>query len=77
MFQSFVNSYLPTRDVSLNILGESVYVGYINQHYPSKKLRDFFNPFAAARFFNDLPRVRGTFSQNWPLVRMTYIYVMP
>ena len=36
-----------------------------------------FNLFAVARFFNDLPRVRGTFSLNWPLVRMTYIYVMP
>ena len=41
-FQSFANSYLPTRDVSLNILGECDYDSYINQNSPSKKSRDFF-----------------------------------
>ena len=37
-FQSFANSYLPTRDASMNILGECVYVSYINQILSFKKI---------------------------------------
>ena len=41
-FQSFANSYLPTRDASMNILGECVYVSYINQILSFKKIAWLF-----------------------------------